>query len=317
MTTFLDKDLATCKKLLLQSLQNTDNPLLCQVLDMVKMRTGKLMRPQMVLLSAQLFGPVTPAIQSVAVAFEALHTASLIHDDVVDESDERRGHESINHAQTNRVAILTGDYILGEALHLIASVNNPQIVLLISKAAKALAEGELLQLHTIQSSDMSEATYLRIITNKTAALFAACAASGATLAGACQADIDTLYQFALLVGQCFQIKDDILDYEGGDIGKPKGNDLKEGKITLPLLYALRGHEQEMEPFIQKIKQGQITPNEIHQLIAFTKQHGGIEYAASKMNEIADQARQLLARYQEGPVKTALMEYVDYVIQRTY
>ena len=164
---------------------------------------------------------------------------------------------------------------------------------------------------------MSEATYLRIITNKTAALFAACAASGATLAGACQADIDTLYQFALLVGQCFQIKDDILDYEGGEIGKPKGNDLKEGKITLPLLYALRGRELEMSPLIQRIKQGQATPEEIRRLIDFTQRHGGIDYAASMMNQIATQARQLLARYDDSPVKSALMDYVDYVIQRNY
>lgn len=317
MTTLLDKDLTACKEILLQLFQHTDNPLLCQVLDLVKTRTGKMMRPQMVLLSARLFGPVTPAILSVAAAFEALHTASLIHDDVVDESDERRGHESINHAQTNRVAILSGDYILGEALHLIASVNNLKIILLMSEASKALAEGELLQLYTIQSSDLSEATYFRIITDKTAALFAACAAAGATLSGACQADINRLYQFALLVGQCFQIKDDILDYEGGDIGKPKGNDLKEGKITLPLLYAIRGHEQEMSPLIQKIKQGQVTPDEIHQLITFTEQHGGIEYALSKMGQIADQARQLLTRYEECPVKTALMDYVNYVIQRNY
>ena len=317
MTSLIDYELTACKDLLLQSLQNTDNPLLCQVLEMVKTRTGKMMRPQMVLLSAKLFGPITPSIQSVAVAYETLHTASLIHDDVVDESDERRGHESINHAQTNRVAILTGDYILGEALSFIASVNNPQIVRLMSKASKALADGELLQLYTIQSSDLSESTYLRIITNKTAMLFAACAASGAMLAGASQADIDNLYQFALLVGQCFQIKDDILDYEGGEIGKPKGNDLKEGKITLPLLYALRGRELEMSPLIQRIKQGQATPEEIHQLIDFTQRHGGIDYAASMMNQIATQARQLLARYDDSPVKSALMDYVGYVIQRNY
>lgn len=317
MTSLLDKDLTACKELLLQSLGHTDNPILTRVLELVKMRTGKMMRPQMVLLSARLFGPVTPDILSVAVAFEALHTASLIHDDVVDESDERRGHESINHAQTNRVAILCGDYILGEALQLIASIGNLQIVQLMSKASKALAEGELLQLHTIQSADLSEATYFRIITDKTAALFAACAASGATLAGASPTDIDTLYRFALLVGQCFQIKDDILDYVGGDIGKPKGNDLKEGKITLPLLYALRGHEQEMAPYVQKIKQGQVTPDEIGQLIEFTEQQGGTRYATSKMNEIADQARQLLTRYEDSPVKTALMEYIDYVIQRKY
>lgn len=317
MTSLIDYELTACKDLLLQSLQNTDNPLLCQVLEMVKTRTGKMMRPQMVLLSAKLFGPITPSIQSVAVAYETLHTASLIHDDVVDESDERRGHESINHAQTNRVAILTGDYILGEALSFIASVNNPQIVRLMSKASKALADGELLQLYTIQSSDLSESTYLRIITNKTAMLFAACAASGAMLAGASQADIDNLYQFALLVGQCFQIKDDILDYEGGEIGKPKGNDLKEGKITLPLLYALRGRELEMSPLIQRIKQGQATPEEIRRLIDFTQRHGGIDYAASMMNQIATQARQLLARYDDSPVKSALMDYVDYVIQRNY
>ena len=317
MTTLIDKELTACKEIMLQSLTHEDNPLLAQVLDLVKMRTGKMMRPQMVLLSSKLFGPVTPAILSVAAAFEALHTASLIHDDVVDESDERRGHESINHAQTNRVAILCGDYILGEALHLIASINNPQIVLLISKASKALAEGELLQLHTIQSSDFSESTYLRIITGKTAALFAACAASGATLAGACQDDIDTLYQFALLVGQCFQIKDDILDYEGCNIGKPKGNDLKEGKITLPLLYTLQGHKQELLPLIQKTKLGQVTTEEIHQLIVLTKQYGGIEYATSKMEQIAAQARQLLERYEDSPVKAALTDYVNYAIQRNY
>lgn len=317
MISLIDTELTACRDMLVQSLHNVDNPLLRQVLDIVRTRTGKMMRPQMVLLSAKLFAPITPEVQAVAVAYEALHTASLIHDDVVDESDERRGQESINHAQTNRVAILTGDYILGEALGLIASVNNPQIVQLMSKASKSLADGELLQLHTIQSDDLSEATYLRVITNKTATLFAACAASGATLAGASQADIDLLYQFALLVGQCFQIKDDILDYEGGNIGKPKGNDLKEGKITLPLLYALRGYEQEMSPLIRKVKQGQVTPEEIHQLIVFTQRHGGISYANEMMHRIASQARQLLIGYADSPAKSALMEFVDYVIQRSY
>ena len=315
MTSLIDKDLTACKKIMLQALQQVDNPLLCQVLDMVKTRTGKMMRPQMVLLSAKLFGPITPAVQSVAVAFEALHTASLIHDDVVDESDERRGHESVNHAQTNRVAILSGDYILGEALHLIASVNDVRIVQLMSKASKALANGELLQLHTVQSFDLSEETYMRVITDKTAVLFASCAASGATLAGANQKDIDNLYQFALLVGLCFQIKDDILDFIGGDIGKPKGNDLKEGKITLPLLYALRGHEQEMEPLIRSVKQGHTTPDDIRHLIDFTQQNGGIEYAETVMNNIANQARKLLDIYPDGNVKMALNEYIDYVIQR--
>lgn len=315
MTSPLDKELTACKEILLQSLQQVDNPLLCQALDIVKTRTGKMMRPQLVLLSANLFGPITPAVHTVAVAFEALHTASLIHDDVVDESDERRGHESINHAQTNRVAILSGDYILGEALHLIASVNDPRIVQLMSKAAKALADGELLQLHTIQSNDLSEATYMRVITNKTAVLFASCAAAGATLAGANQADIDNLYRFAEQVGLCFQIKDDILDYVGGDIGKPKGNDLKEGKITLPLLYAIRGHEQQMESLIRMVKTGQTTPDNIHELIQFTQKNGGIDYAENKMHQIANQARQLLDIYPESPVKVALNEYVDYVIQR--
>lgn len=315
MTSLIDKDLTACKEIMLQALQQVDNPLLCQVLDIVKTRTGKMMRPQMVLLSAKLFGPITPAIHSVAVAFEALHTASLIHDDVVDESDERRGHESINHAQTNRVAILSGDYILGEALNLIASVNDPMIVRYMSKASKALADGELLQLHTVQTSDLSESTYFQIITKKTATLFGACAASGALLVGAGQKDIDNLYQFAEQVGLCFQIKDDILDFIGGDIGKPKGNDLKEGKITLPLLYALRGNEQKMEPLIRSIKSGNTTPEEIRHLINYTQQNGGIDYAETVMNNIANQARKLLDIYPDGNVKMALNEYIDYVIQR--
>lgn len=315
MTPLLDKDLTACKEILIQSLQQVENPLLSDVLDIVKTRTGKMMRPQMVLLSAKLFGPVTPAVHTVAVAFEALHTASLIHDDVVDESDERRGHESINHAQTNRVAILSGDYILGEALHLIASVNDPRIVQLMSDASKALANGELLQLHTIQSDDLSEETYMRVITDKTAVLFATCAASGATLAEASQKDIDNLYQFALLVGLCFQIKDDILDFIGGDIGKPKGNDLKEGKITLPLLYAIRGHEQQFESLIHTVKSGETTQDDIRNLIQITQKNGGIDYAENVMHQIANQARQLLDIYPESPVKVALNEYVDYVIQR--
>jgi len=315
MNSLLDKDLTACKEILLQSLQQDNNPLLGQVLDLVKTRTGKMMRPQMVLLSAKLFGSVTPAVYAVAVAFEALHTASLIHDDVVDESDERRGQESVNYAQTNRVAILSGDYILGEALRLIASVNDPRIVLLMSKASKALADGELLQLHTIQSEDLSEATYMHVITNKTAVLFASCAASGATLVGANQADINNVYRFAEQVGLCFQIKDDILDFVGGDIGKPQGNDLKEGKITLPLLYALQGHEQEMKPLIRSVKEGKTTPEDISYLINFTQENGGIDYAESVMNKIANQARQLLDKYPESPVKVALNEYVDYVIER--
>jgi len=314
--TEITQALQTCKQQVADSLQHT-NPLLNRVLSIVRVRTGKMMRPQLVLLSARLFGPITPSVISVAAAYESFHTATLIHDDVVDESEERRGQESLNHAQNNRVAILVGDYILGVALRTISSVREPRLIDIMARSAQDLTDGELLQLYNIQNNIVSEDTYYDIIRKKTATLFSACAESGAFVGKASQSDIETFRRFGEMVGICFQIKDDIFDYEHHDIGKPLGNDMKEGKLTLPIIYALQHTSHQLEPLITRVKQCMATPDEIATLIRFAHENGGIDYAIRQMNRYADQAHQLLSAYPDSATTQALHQFVDKVIDRDH
>ena len=293
------------------------NPLLDSALKVVSSRTGKIMRPILVFLSAKLFGDINDITNYSALTFEFFHTASLLHDDVVDESDQRRGELSINKAFNNQIAILVGDYILSIALLNASKTSSHEIIRSVSTAASRLAEGELQQLDNVPSINFSEDVYFNIISNKTAALFASCAESGARSVGASKEDIEVMRQFGETLGICFQIRDDIFDYDhAANIGKPTGNDMKEGKLTLPVLYVLnKTNDQNMKSVAIKIKKGEVTESEISDIVRFTIDNGGIDYARKVMFDYADKAKSLLNRYPDSEVKSSLLAYADYVVGR--
>jgi len=302
-----------------ESLTHSDG-LLETVLAHIRQRGGKRMRPMLILLIAKNFGWVTQVTQNAAVGLELLHTASLVHDDVVDESGERRGQPSVNATYDNKVAVLVGDYILSTALLRVSLTDHQRIVQLLAELGRTLAAGEILQLSNIQNAEFSEDVYYQIINNKTAALFEACAKIGAISAGASEAEIVEAAKFGQNIGMIFQIRDDIFDYfDSKEIGKPTGNDMVEGKLTLPVLYALNNTPLEsMHTLARKVKAGTVNADEIAVLVEFTKTHGGIDYAERRMEEIAAESRQFIDRYvTEKAVKEALTAYLEYVIQRNY
>ncbi|MCM1313180.1 MAG: polyprenyl synthetase family protein [Bacteroides sp.] len=292
-------------------------PFLNEVLRMIGARKGKMMRPMLTLLSAKLFGEVGEAAIYAAAAFEFFHTASLVHDDVVDESDKRRGQLSVNSAYGNKVAVLIGDYVLTNSLLNAAATGNLHFVEMVSMTAQRLVDGELLQLNNVHNTEISEEVYLNIIDNKTAALFASCCESGAVASGASDDDVANMRAFGEIVGRCFQIRDDIFDYEHDEsIGKPTGNDMKEGKLTLPVIYALQSRgDKDMLRLARKVKDGLASAEEIERLVAFTKSSGGIDYAVDRMNRYAGEAKGLLARYPDSEVRRSLVAFVDYVVER--
>lgn len=302
-----------------ESLTHHDG-LLGTVLSHIRQRGGKRMRPILILLTAKNFGLVSQVTQNAAVGLELLHTASLVHDDVVDESSERRGQASVNATYDNKVAVLVGDYILSTALLRVSLTDHQKIVQLLAELGRTLAAGEILQLSNIQNQDFSEDVYYQIINNKTAALFEACAKIGAISAGASEEAVAAAAKFGQNIGMIFQIRDDIFDYyDSNVIGKPTGNDMMEGKLTLPVIYALNNTQMEsMHTLARKVKAGTVNTDEIAVLVEFTKQNGGIEYAENKMVEIAREAQLFIDRYvTEKALKDSFKAYLDYVIQRCY
>ena len=256
----------------------------------------------------------------VAVGLELLHTASLVHDDVVDESAERRGQASVNATYNNKVAVLVGDYILSTALLHVAYTGHRQIVEYLAELGRTLAAGEILQLSNIQNQEISEDVYYQVIQQKTAALFEACAAIGALSAGASDEEVKKAGEFGKNLGIIFQIRDDIFDYyDSKEIGKPTGNDMTEGKLTLPVIYALNHtYFESMHTLARKVKTGTINADEIAVLVEFTKQQGGIEYAERRMEEFSQICMDFInSSVKEEAIKEALTAYVDYVIQRNY
>jgi octaprenyl-diphosphate synthase len=295
------------------------NPLLREVLATIANRKGKMMRPILTLLAAKLIGGAVNEDSIYAAAtFEFFHTASLIHDDVVDESAERRGQESVNSAYSNQVAVLVGDFILANALRCAAKTGSVDLVNSVSDAAQSLSSGELLQLHNVNNQTIDEVVYFDIIRNKTAALFAACAEAGALSVSSDKSVRRIMAQFGENVGICFQIRDDIFDYSSdAAIGKPTGNDMKEGKLTLPVIHAvLVSGSDEMHALARKVKSRMVSQAEIDTLVEFTKANGGIEYAEAVMNSYAQKAKDLLASFPDSDAKQALIAYVDYVIDRS-
>lgn len=295
-----------------------ENPLLNQVLEHVLRASGKKMRPMLVLLAAKLFGKVNEATIHAAIALELLHNASLVHDDVVDESGERRGEPSVNAAFGNKVAVLSGDYLLATGLLEVEKTGNLAIMDIFFRLGRDLADGELLQLHHAALEDYSYETYFEVIRKKTAILFEACASAGALSVGASEQEVEMMRRFGELVGLCFQIKDDIFDYvsDSRQVGKPTGNDMAGGKLTLPLLYALNQmHDAEAGRIASRVKSGDATREEILWLIDFTVGQGGIAYAEQVMNRYRVEAAALLETVPSCEVKTSLLAYMDLVIHR--
>lgn len=300
------------------SLSHIDG-MLSQALAHIRQKTGKRMRPMLILLMARNYGAVTDSTLNAAVGLELLHTASLVHDDVVDESGERRGQASLNATYNNKVAVLVGDYLLSTALLHVAYTGNKQIVQYLAELGRTLASGEILQLSNIRSQGISEDVYYQVIRQKTAALFEACCAIGALSAGAAEADIVAAKEFGCNLGMIFQIRDDIFDYfESADIGKPTGNDMAEGKLTLPVIYALNTvGDEAMFALARKVKEGTVTADEIAVLVDFTKNNGGIEYARRRMDELRMQCDAFIrGSVGDREIGDALTAYVDFVIRRT-
>ena len=300
-----------------QSLSHT-NGMLTQALDHIRQRAGKRMRPILILLMAKNFRRITDATQHAAVGLELLHTASLVHDDVVDESGERRGQASVNQVFDNKVAVLVGDYILSTALLQVSYTHSEVIVRCLAELGRTLSNGEILQLSNIQNQDISEDIYYQVIKQKTAALFEACAALGAVSAGATESEIESARRFGRNLGIIFQIRDDIFDYyDHGEIGKPTGNDMIEGKLTLPVIYALNTtQDEEMITLARKVKNGSLTDEDIALIVAFKKAHGGIEYADKRMRDFHAEATLFLeTEVKDEAVRRSLKAYLDYVIER--
>ncbi len=314
----IESDFADFTDLFNKSLTHTDG-MLSQVLEHIKKKAGKRMRPMLILLMAKNHGAVSSVTQNAAVGLELLHTASLVHDDVVDESGERRGQASVNAIYNNKVAVLSGDYLLSTALLHVSFTGNQKIVQYLAELGRTLASGEILQLSNINSQTISEDVYYQVIKQKTAALFEACCAIGALSAGATDGDIEAAQQFGQNLGIIFQIRDDIFDYfDSSEIGKPTGNDMAEGKLTLPAIYALTStQDSAMLAIAAKVKANTVSQEEIARLVEFTKANGGIEYAEWRMEQLRISCMDYIGKsVADADIKAALGAYVDYVIQRS-
>ena len=313
----IEAELADFVSLFNQSLSHEDG-LLGSALEHIRKRAGKRMRPILILLMARNFGQITDVTQNAAVGLELLHTASLVHDDVVDESEERRGQASVNATYDNKVAVLVGDYILSTALLCVARTHSEQIVTYLAELGRTLSDGEILQLSNIGRKDISEDVYYDVIKQKTAALFEACAGIGALSSGASEEDVMAATQFGQNLGIIFQIRDDIFDYyDSKEIGKPTGNDMAEGKLTLPVIHAVNnGGDEDMKRLALKVKDHSVTAEEIASLVDYTKRMGGIEYAEKRMWEFHAEAQRFLdERVGQQEIKEALQAYLDFVIKR--
>lgn len=314
----IEAELADFIDLFNKSLMHSDG-LLSQVLDHIRQRAGKRMRPMLILLMARNFGKISTVTQHSAVGLELLHTASLVHDDVVDESGERRGQASVNATYNNKVAVLVGDFILSTALLHVSYSHSEEIVRYLAELGRILSNGEILQLNSISNEEISEDIYYQVIKQKTAALFEACAGIGALSSGASEDDVVAAKLFGQNLGITFQIRDDIFDYyDSSEIGKPTGNDMAEGKLTLPVIYAVNnGGDEAMRELALKVKARTVSGDEIAKLVAYTKEKGGIEYAERRMWEFHAEAQRFIDEHVKQPeVKEALQAYLDFVIKRT-
>ena len=294
------------------------NPLLEKAVDHLLKGPGKQIRPLLVLLSARMVGKVSDKVIDVALAVEMLHTASLVHDDVVDESDRRRGLPSLNAFLSNQVAVLAGDFILSKALECAAKTGDVRVVHYISQVGQALADGELLQLDSKDSDVLSEAAYFDVISRKTASLFSVCARLGALAAGGSDAEAERLAQFGKLIGICFQLRDDVFDYGTTEVGKPLGNDMREGKLTLPAIYAVKyGEDASMRELAMKVRRREASADEIQKLIDYSISGGGLEYAQWHMKDMQGMADGLIDDTRDAAVTESLHLLASFVAERVF
>ena len=299
------------------SLFSSANPGVDILLKFLLERKGKLMRPILVLLVAKSYGKVSDSTYHLASAVELLHQGSLIHDDVVDESDKRRGKKSANAVFDNKMAVLLGDYIVSMALRQIAATANIKSVDALSALIGTLSEGEITQLNALDNNTLSEELYFDIISKKTAILFSSCTSLSAILSGASSDEVDAFRQFGHVAGLCFQIMDDILDYhDSSETGKPSGNDLKEGKFTLPAIYSLTHSDRDWSAHIKAIRSLEATPTQIREVTEYSVSNGGIDYALKKMEEFKTQAIQGLPSFISADLRTAFTSYLELITNRS-
>ncbi len=281
-------------------------------------RKGKQMRPMFVFLTAKMLndGKVNDRTYTGASIIELIHTASLVHDDVVDESDKRRGFFSINALWKNKIAVLVGDFLFSKGLLVALERKDYDLLHIISNAVKQMSEGELLQIEKARLLDITEEVYYDIIRQKTATLIAACCSMGACAVKPDSKEVETFRRFGELCGMAFQIKDDLFDYGEERIGKPTGIDIKEQKMTLPLIYALNNSDNSRKRWlINSIKNHNKNKKRVKEVIAYVKEMGGLDYAVSKMLQFKDEALELLNDYPHTPYKESLVLMVDYVVDR--
>ena len=297
---------------------HSDIPLLQSAIKHVLLSNGKHIRPLLLLLTAKACGEPTKITQEAAVILEILHTTTLIHDDVVDETKKRRGVPSLNAIFDNRIAVLTGDFLLSGSILNAVELGNLSIIKTIAKVCRELSEGELLQINNTEERTIDKSDYLRMIGKKTATLISACSEIGAITVNASSEIVEKCRLFGEYFGYCFQIKDDIFDYYSDtNIGKPTGNDIREGKITLPLLHALKIAPEELRlKYFTIIDNQDFTPENVSALIDFAKQYNGIEYAENQMLEYKQKAVEIIKSFPDSEARNSLLLLADFLTRRT-
>lgn len=292
--------------------------LLDRITHYIVRRKGKQLRPMLVFLTAKMHGEVNESTYRGASLIELMHTATLVHDDVVDDANMRRGFFSINALWKNKIAVLVGDYLLSKVLLLAVDHKEHQLLQIVSTAVREMSEGELLQIEKARRLDIDESVYFEIIRQKTASLIASCCGVGTASAGADEETVTKMRQFGEWLGIAFQIKDDLFDYQATNrTGKPTGIDIKEQKMTLPLIYALRSTDSSTrKKMIRIVKKHHDNPKKVAEVIAFVTESGGMEYATQKMEEYKDKALSVLNAYPDSPYKQSMLELVEYVINRS-
>lgn len=290
--------------------------LLDTIMGYIVKRKGKQMRPMFVFLAAGTCGQITEATYRGASLIELLHTATLVHDDVVDDANYRRGFFSVNALWKNKIAVLVGDFLLSRGLKLSVENNDFNMLSIVNDAVVEMSEGELLQMEKSRRLDITEEVYYDIIRKKTASLIAACCAVGASSSGASPEIVKKMHAFGQKIGMAFQIKDDLFDYGEAEIGKPVGIDIKEKKMTLPLIYALsKSTWMEKRRIIRIVKNESEKPKKVREVIDFVKRSGGIEYAQNVMSRFHEEAFSLLDEFSDSPYKNSLAQLVQFTIER--
>lgn len=313
----IGEELSTFEKKFAESVKS-QTPLLDRIMKYIIKRKGKQLRPMFVFLSAKLHGSINESTYRAAALVELLHTATLVHDDVVDESLERRGFFSVNAIWKNKIAVLVGDYLLSKGLLLSTDNKDFEHLQILSQAVKQMSEGELLQIEKSRNLNLKEDIYFEIIRNKTASLLSSACAVGAWSTCKNEAISGKMKLFGEKVGIAFQIKDDLFDYGNEDIGKPTGNDIKEKKLTLPLIYTLNNiAAQKRRELIYIVKNENKNPEKVKYVIDTVVSSGGIDYAAEKMNTYRDDALAILHEFDDNEVRKALEELVRYTTDRKY